>query len=347
MTALRYASAFVAALLAVGCGQRKFTEPYKLAGNKGVDVKTLNDGQDAFMLYCYACHGEKGDGMGPASVGMRPPPRNFTRGLFKFAGVEAGKLPTDEALDRTIRRGLYGTPMLPWDVPVVERKDIIPYLKTLSPRWQSEEEYGTPIEISPDPWVGKSGPAIERGKQVYHVAVGGAGCSGCHPAYATRAEISQMTQKATGEPVAEFAEGMYQSMLRESEYPLSYDDKGEMAKAYQILPVDFLTQKIKTAPPVGTLVDGVEYTAAMQREDLYRTIGAGIGGAAMPQWKGALPEESLWALVYYVQSLVALRGTPAAYELRRKLESQPPWTPPAATEGKGTAKDSADNAPKR
>jgi hypothetical protein len=67
----------------------------------------------------------------------------------------------------------------------------------------------------------------------------------------------------------------------------------------------------------------------------------------MPQWKGALPEESLWALVYYVQSLVALRGTPAAYELRRKLESQPPWTPPAATEGKGTAKDSADNAPKR
>jgi len=253
MTALRYAFTFVAALLAFGCGQRKFTEPYKLAGNKSVDVKTLNDGQDAFMLYCYACHGEKGDGMGPASVGMRPPPRNFTRGLFKFAGVEAGKLPTDEALDRTIRRGLYGTPMLPWDVPVIERKDIIPYLKTLSPRWQSEEEYGTPIEISPDPWVGKSGPALERGKQVYHVAVGGAGCSGCHPAYATRAEISQMTQKATGEPVAEFAEGMYQSMLRESEYPLSYDDKGEMAKAYQILPVDFLTQKIKTAPPLGTV----------------------------------------------------------------------------------------------
>ena len=155
-----------------------------------------------------------------------------------------------------------------------------------------------------------------------------------------------MTQKATGEPVAEFAEGMYQSMLRESEYPLTYDDKGEMAKAYQILPVDFLTQKIKTAPPVGTLVDGKEYTAAMQREDLYRTIGAGIGGAAMPQWKGALPEESLWALVYYVQSLVALRGTPAGYELRRKLDSQPPWTPPPASEGKGTAKDT-ENPPKR
>src|SRR5262249_57106022 len=111
-------------------------------------------------------------------------------------------LPTDEALDRTIRRGLYGTPMLPWDVPVIERKDIIPYLKTLSPRWQSEEEYGTPIEISPDPWVGKSGPALERGKQVYHVAVGGAGWSRGHPAFPSPAGGFQVTPKATRRPGA-------------------------------------------------------------------------------------------------------------------------------------------------
>ncbi len=347
MAALRSAVALVLALLAFGCGQKKFSEPYKLAGNKSIDVKTLDDGHDALMLYCYACHGEKGDGMGPASVGMRPPPRNFTRGLFKFAGVEAGKLPTDDALDRTVRRGLNGTPMLPWDIPVVERTGIIQYIKTLSPRWQSEDEYGAPIEISPDPWAGKTAEALARGKQVYHVAVGGAGCSGCHPAYATREEISRMTQKATGEPVAEFAEGMYQSMLRESEYPLVVDDKGETVKAYQILPVDFLVQKVKTAPPIGTRVDGVEYTPAMQREDLYRTIGAGIGGAAMPQWKGALPEESLWSLVYYVQSLVALRGTPAAEALRRKLDSQPPWTPPPAAEGQGSGKGAGGNDRKR
>ncbi len=336
MAALRSAFAWLLPLLALGCGQRRFSEPYKLAANKSIDAKTLNDGHDAFMLYCYACHGEKGDGTGPSSVAMRPPPRNFTRGLFKFAGVEAGKLPTDDALDRTIRRGLFGTPMLPWDVPAVERRDIIQYLKTLSPRWQSEDDYGAPIEMAADPWEGKAAAATERGKQVYHVAVGGAGCSGCHPAYATRAEISRMTQQATGQPIAEFAEGMYQSSLRESEYPLEVDDKGETVKAYQILPVDFLIQKVKTAPPLGTIVDGAPYPAKMQREDLYRTIGAGIGGAAMPQWKGALPEESLWALVYYVQSLIALRDTPAATELRRKLDSQPPWTPPPTpTEAKG------------
>jgi len=325
----------IAALLAAGCGKR-FAEPYPLAGGKSIDVKTLNDGHEAFMLYCYGCHGERGDGKGPASPAMRPPPRNFTRGLFKFAGVEAGKLPTDDALERTIRRGLNGTPMLPWDIPDVERKAIVQYVKTLSPRWQSADEYATPIEISPDPWKGRGAEAIARGKQVYHVAVGGAGCSGCHAAYATRAEISSMTQKATGEPVSEFPEEMYRASLRESEYPLEEDEKGEVVKAYQILPMDFLVNKTKTAYPVGTRVDGRDYTQEMQREDLYRTIGAGIGGAAMPQWKGALPEDSLWALVYYVQSLVALRGTPAALALRHSLESQPPWTPPAPPE---TAKE--------
>ena len=142
-----------------------------------------------------------------------------------------------------------------------------------------------------------------------------------------------MTQKVTGEPVAEFPEEMYRSSLKESEYPLVEDEKGEMVKAYQILPPDFLFHKMKTAYPVGTIVEGKVLTAPMQREDLYRTIGAGIGGAAMPQWKGSLPEESLWALVYYVQSLVAIRGTPAALELRQKLDSQGPWALPTPKGG--------------
>jgi mono/diheme cytochrome c family protein len=223
--------------------------------------------------------------------------------------------------------------MLPWDIPEVERRKIVQYLKTLSPRWQTEEEYGTPIEISPDPWNGRQAEAIERGKRVYHVAVGGAGCSGCHASYASREEISRMTKEATGEPVAEFPEEMYRTTLRESEYPLVEDEKGEVVKNYQILPPDFLIQRVKSAYDVGSWVDGQPYSPASQRQDLYRTIAAGIGGAAMPQWKGALPEDSLWALVYYVQSLVAIRDTPAAYALRHTLDNQPPWTPPASGAG--------------
>jgi mono/diheme cytochrome c family protein len=307
---------------------KHFSEPYQLAGGKSLDPETLNHGFEAFMHYCYGCHGEKGDGRGPAAATMRPPPRNFAQGLFKFPGTPAGSLPVDDALDRTIRRGLHGTPMLAWDIPEQERKYIIAYLKTLSPRWK-EEEPGERIEVSPDPWKGKEQEAIARGKQVYHVAAQDhAGCSSCHASYAPRQEISDMVKAVTGAPVEEFAEEMYRTTLRNTEYPIEYDDKGEASKTHQQLPPDFLFHKVKTAFPVGTMVDGKPYTAEQQREDLYVTIAAGVGGAAMPQWKGALPEENLWALTYYVQSLVEMREKPEAYTLRKQLEAQAAWTPP-------------------
>jgi len=320
----------VAALAALGCS-KTMNEPLKLAGGKTVDAHTLQNGYEAYMLYCYGCHGTKGDGKGPAAAGMRPPPRNFTQGLFKFAGVSAGQLPTDDALDRTIRRGLHGTPMLPWDIPEIERKAIIQYLKTFSPRWKDEEP-GEPLEISPDPWKGKKEEAIAKGKAVYHVAgENHAGCSGCHAAYAPRQEISDLTKAVVGEPIAEFAPEMYRTLNRDTEYPLVVDDKNETVQVVKQLPPDFLYHRVKTAYPVGTVVDGKPYTEEAQREDLYRTIASGVGGAAMPTWKGALPEDNMWALVYYVQWLMEKRGTPEAFAMRQQLESQPAWAPPAPT----------------
>jgi len=330
------AVALALALVVTGCKdpdryRKHFTEPYELKGGKKLDPVALNHGFEAFMLYCYGCHGEKGDGKGPSALGMRPPPRNFNQGLFKFGGVAAGGLPVDDALDRTIRRGLQGTPMLPWDVPLQERQYIVAYIKTLSTRWK-EEEPGEPLQISPDPWKDKKA-AIERGKEVYHVAgADHAGCSGCHAAYEPRQEISDMVKKVTGSPVEDFAEEMYRTSLRETEYALEANEKGEPTKVAQQLPPDFLYHKVKTAWPVGTRLDDDkhEFTEEQQREDLYRTIAAGVGGAAMPTWKGALPEENLWALVYYIQSLIEIRGKPEAFALREKLEAQPKWVPQPA-----------------
>ncbi len=415
-----------------GCRKKEFTQPIKLADrldkdgnaipNSGETLQpaVLNDGYEAYMLYCYGCHGEKGDGNGPSSPTMRPPPRNFAKALFKFPGTGFGQLPVDSALDRTIRRGLHGTPMLPWDIPKKERNALIAYLKTLSPRWVEE---GVPqeIEIAKDPWKGRKAEAIELGKQVYHVAAGGAGCSGCHASYETRQDIYAMSLKASPDaPVTEFAEEMYRTALKQSEYPvmrrfgdrldgcklklsekMSDEELGGLSiqlngrdverdtehkegwdyvpppeekkegghgshhapkapvieffgkacdelkndvswtgpsivavKPHQILPPDFLFHKVKSAYDVGDMVyegDGnwVQYTEEMQREDLYRTIGVGIGGAAMPGWKGVLEEEKLWALVYYVQSLIQMRDKPAAEELRQKLANQPAFVPPA------------------
>ena len=41
----------------------------------------------AAYTYCRPCHGENGDGHGYSSLGLRPPPRDFTQALFKFGHV--------------------------------------------------------------------------------------------------------------------------------------------------------------------------------------------------------------------------------------------------------------------
>jgi hypothetical protein len=83
------------------------------------------------------------------------------------------------------------------------------------------------------------------------------------------------------------------------------------------MPPDFTRSKIRS----GTTL-----------KDLYRTIASGIGGANMPTWKGALPEEEIWGLVYYVKSLIDMNGTPGATQLRSKLTDPAnlAWVPPAA-----------------
>ena len=298
--------AVAAALLVLGSCKasrpRGFKEPMKLGG-KVVPAEVLSEGERSYLLYCRTCHGEKGDGKGPAAPGLRPPPRDFTLGLFKFAAVPGGMLPRDEDFVRIVRFGLHGTAMLGWDgVPERNLQDIIQYIKTFSQRWK-EEEPGEPIEPTPDPWAGKMAEGVARGKQVYH---GLAQCLSCHPAYASKAFIYGASKALTGNVVTEFRKDMYGSDLKESDYGV------------KLLPPDFTRTELRSVRP------------GHEREDIYRIIASGVGGTAMPTWRGALPEEDLWALTHFVESLVALRGKPEATEMiKRALEEDAHFTPPA------------------
>lgn len=306
----------LAVLAAAGCRARgPITEPLTLAGGKTVPVEVLNEGYERYTLYCFACHGDKGDGRGPAAPGMRPPPRDLTQGMFKFAGVAAGGLPHDDDLSALIRHGLAGTPMLPWDITERERHAIVQYIKTFSPRWKSEEPGEKVRPDGADPWRGREAEAIEVGRRLYHVPAGlevdpqtkepraggglaGVACNGCHPSYISRAEIDALAQRHLGK-AAEFREEMFRPERKESEYMV-----GDRKVA--IVPTDFLFHAVKN----GT-----------SPEALFRTIAAGIGGTAMPQWKGSIPDESLWALAHYVKSLADKRGTPEAVALQNRLVS--------------------------
>jgi mono/diheme cytochrome c family protein len=278
-----------------------FTEARKLGG-KTVPAQVLNEGRMAYLQYCRACHGEEGRGDGPAAAGLRPPPRNFTQGEFKFAGVLDQKLPRDEDLARIIRANLHGTAMMGWELPPAQLDDVIQYLKTFSEAWKEDDAVGEPVVLPPDPWQGKEAEAVARGAQLYH---GFAQCLSCHPAYLDQQAIDAASMALTGQHKTEFRDDPHASQLKPSDY--------RTAEGYQVkvLPPDFLYNPLRSVQP-GT-----------ERQDLYRLLVAGVTGAAMPAWDPeVLPEKTadLWALAAYVESLARMRGTPAALALRASLK---------------------------
>ncbi len=280
----------------------RFTAPVKLGG-KVVAASVLTAGAQDYTLYCRSCHGDLGDGKGPAAPGLFPPPRDFRAGIFKFGAVAGGALPSDDDLVRIVRSGLHGTAMLGWDgIPEANVRGILQYVKTFSPRWK-EEEPGEVVATTPDPWVGKEAAGIARGRKVYH---GFAQCLGCHPSYAPRKFVYEATKELTGNNTTDFRDDMYGSVLKESDFGV------------KLLPPDFTFSDLRSVRPGHRL------------EDLYRVVASGVGGTAMPSWKGALPEEDLWALVHYVSSLVDERGTEAPRKrLEENLAADASWKPPA------------------
>ncbi|MEO6324568.1 MAG: c-type cytochrome [Thermoanaerobaculia bacterium] len=277
-------------LLGAGCGGpgKPFTKSMTLGGKK-VSARRLNHGQEAYLTYCSACHGVKGDGKGPAALGLRPPPRDFSQAKFKFAAVSAGQLPNDDDLIRIASGGLHGTAMLPWkDVPERDIMDIVQYIKTLSPKWLDSKP-GEPIVPGEDPWgPARKQEAVVRGMKVYH---GLAQCLSCHPAYEPIETINAASLELAKRE-AQLRPDAYHAQLKESDYGV------------KIMPPDFTRDPIRSGD---------------QLPDIYRTVASGIGGTAMPSWKGALPEEDLWAMAYYVRSLIDLRETPDAGPRRERL----------------------------
>ena len=72
------------------------------------------DGASLYATWCARCHGERGDGKGPASVALAlngVPPRDFTAGLFKWKSTPTGQPPTETDLARVVANGIPGTAM--------------------------------------------------------------------------------------------------------------------------------------------------------------------------------------------------------------------------------------------
>jgi mono/diheme cytochrome c family protein len=134
------------------------------------------EGAQVYTHYCVGCHGENGDGQGPAAPMLIVKPRDFTKGIFKFRSTPSGTLPTDEDLYKIISRGVYRTSMPDWGLLTErERLGVIQYIKGFYPEW-AQRGAGAPIYIPPPPATLGAADSVARGRELYTMLE----CTTCH-----------------------------------------------------------------------------------------------------------------------------------------------------------------------
>ncbi len=139
-------------------------------------IERMAIGEKYYSNICSVCHGDEGKGDGPVAKFLKIKPRDFTRAQFKFRSTASGQLPLDEDLYGSITGGMPGTGMPPFaqmDPKIV--RDLIMYVKSLSPRFSDPTEYpldtvkiGTPVPYTTE--------SVRRGRAVYVKAK----CWTCH-----------------------------------------------------------------------------------------------------------------------------------------------------------------------
>ena len=131
-----------------------------------------NAGKAVYELKCVGCHGDKGDGKGPAAELLMPKPRDFTSGIYKIR-TTANKMPTDQDLFRLITDGMPGTSMPSWAVlPEKDRWNLVAYIKSFA----ADKFKEAPKKLELPKEVASSPESIKRGKEMFEAIE----CHKCH-----------------------------------------------------------------------------------------------------------------------------------------------------------------------
>jgi len=134
-------------------------------------------GQVVYNRYCGGCHGEQGDGNGPASERLITKPRDFTSGIFKFRSTDSSSLPLESDLHRTITHGLSRVSMPAF--PLMAEHDklaVIEYIKSFYPAWDEDAPKRAVVFVPRAPTDLNDPHRAVRGRAVYL----GVGCASCH-----------------------------------------------------------------------------------------------------------------------------------------------------------------------
>ena len=122
-------------------------------------------GRQLYYRYCWGCHGFRGDGNGENAPYLNILPRNFVAATFKCRSTPTGTLPLDQDLYNSLERGLNNSNMPSWiTLTAQNRADLIAFIKTFSPRWQTEKS-GDPINVPAEPALTLE--SIKHGQELF------------------------------------------------------------------------------------------------------------------------------------------------------------------------------------
>lgn len=264
-------------ILAEQCGTP--VEP-KLLGEPNASLTQLKHGASVYARNCRQCHGQTGDGAGPAAAFMAPRPRDYRPGMFKFTSTTYGSKPLRDDLIRTVRRGIVGTSMPSFRLlPQQDLEAVIDYVLVLTHRGELESQLAEAAEV--DGEVNKEGVA-----EIVATILG-----------KWRAAEGQVVYPST--PMPEFTASTVEAgrnafLTKGCSQCHGPDGRGQTKENIGVDGWGFPTKAADLTS--GMLRGGTEVL------DIYRHIDAGINGTPMPSFRSALQQEpgTIWNLVSYV-----------------------------------------------
>jgi mono/diheme cytochrome c family protein len=260
----------------------------KLLADVHAPAADLPRGQAVYQEYCVQCHGLSGGGDGVTATYMYPRPRDYRKGLFKFASTPYGSRPLRSDLSRTIQRGVRGTSMPAF--PLLSPADldaVVDYVIMLSRRGELEEQLSLTAdseeEVDPEIVADELVPLV----------VG-------RWAEAELAQVRPLSlpPKFTDEHVTR---GRQAFLTKGCSKCHGEDGRGQTADNRGTDAWGFPTR-------AADLTSGLLHGGA-QPTDVYVRIYNGINGTPMPSFAIALQQEpeTVWDLVAYVMHVSSRR----------------------------------------
>lgn len=245
------------------------------------------------LLYdrlCSPCHGQAGDGAGPAAPWLWPPPRDFTTGEYKWRTTLAGVPPTRSDLAQTIRYGAAGTSMHAF-ADILDGADIealIDVLQSFGPR-----PFATPAapSVSEPNITGTRDARIRTGRAAFLRL----GCTTCHGVEARGdGPAAKHLRDRRGRPAAPY--DLRARPLRRPRAP----DEDATAAIYRSIATGLSGTAMPghegAAPPdelfaVATYIDSIRFRGTLSIAERLRSVAKAIeldgkGGVVAGRWPG-------------------------------------------------------------